>query len=54
LLGFLPMVWLAYGLDLGLGGVWAGLGMFILIRFVTTVWRWRSGRWAVLGATRTA
>src|SRR3954447_504874 len=52
LLGFLPAIWLAYGLDLGLGGVWAGLGLFILIRFVTTVWRWRSGGWAVLGATR--
>jgi putative MATE family efflux protein len=52
LLGFLPAIGRAYGLDLGLGGVWAGLGLFILIRFVTTVWRWRSGRWAVLGATR--
>jgi putative MATE family efflux protein len=52
LLGFLPAIWLAYGLDLGLGGVWAGLGLFILLRFVTTVWRWRSDRWAVLGATR--
>ncbi|GAA0550640.1 MATE family efflux transporter [Paractinoplanes ferrugineus] len=52
LLGFLPAIWLAYWLDLGLGGVWAGLGLFILIRFVTTVWRWRSGGWAVLGATR--
>ncbi|MCU7723764.1 MATE family efflux transporter [Actinoplanes sp. KI2] len=52
LLGFLPAVWLAYAFDLGLGGVWAGLGLFILIRFVTTVWRWRSGRWAVLGVVR--
>ena len=52
LLGFLPMIWLAHALDLGLGGVWAGLGLFILLRFVTTIWRWRSGRWAVLGATR--
>ncbi|GAA2622660.1 MATE family efflux transporter [Paractinoplanes durhamensis] len=52
LLGFLPAIWLAYWLDLGLGGVWAGLGLFILVRFVTTVWRWRSGGWAVLGATR--
>jgi len=52
LFGFLPAVWVAYAFDLGLGGVWAGLGLFILIRFVTTVWRWRSGRWAVLGVTR--
>ena len=52
LLGFLPAIWVAYAFDLGLGGVWAGLGLFILIRFATTVWRWRSGRWAVLGVTR--
>ena len=50
--GFLPAVWLAYLLDLGLGGVWAGLALFILVRFGTMVWRWRSARWAVLGATR--
>jgi len=52
LLGFLPMVWLAYALDLGLGGVWAGLGLFTVVRLVTLLWRWRSARWAVLGATR--
>jgi MATE family, multidrug efflux pump len=52
LLGFLPAIWLAYGFDLGIRGVWAGLTLFILIRFVTMVWRWRSARWAVLGATR--
>jgi putative MATE family efflux protein len=52
LLGFLPAIWLAHGLDLGLGGVWAGLGLFIFVRFGTMVWRWRSARWAVLGATR--
>ncbi|MBB2942279.1 putative MATE family efflux protein [Actinoplanes lutulentus] len=51
-LGFLPAIWLAYALDLGLGGVWAGLGLFTLIRFVTLVWRWRSPRWVVVGATR--
>jgi putative MATE family efflux protein len=50
--GFLPAIWLAYGFDLGIRGVWAGLALFILIRFVTMVRRWRSGRWAVLGATR--
>jgi putative MATE family efflux protein len=52
LLGFLPAIWLAYALDLGLGGVWAGLALFILVRFATMVWRWRSARWAVLGASR--
>lgn len=52
LAGFLPAIWLAYAFDLGLGGVWAGLGVFTLVRFVTLVHRWRSARWAVLGATR--
>ena len=52
LLGFLPAIWLAYGLRWGLGGVWGGLGVFMLVRFGTMVWRWRSGRWAVLGAVR--
>jgi MATE family, multidrug efflux pump len=50
--GFLPAIWLAYAWDLGLGGVWAGLGLFTLVRLVTLVWRWRSARWAVLGASR--
>ncbi|WP_229069354.1 MATE family efflux transporter [Actinoplanes sp. DH11] len=52
LFGFLPAIWLAYALDLGLGGVWAGLGLFTLARFVTLMWRWRSPRWVVVGATR--
>jgi putative MATE family efflux protein len=52
LLGFLPAIWLAHAFGWGLGGVWAGLGLFTLVRFATIVWRWRSGRWAVLGATR--
>ncbi|MEV6298712.1 MATE family efflux transporter [Actinoplanes sp. NPDC051861] len=52
LFGFLPAVWVAYAFDLGLGGVWAGLGLFTLVRFVTLVWRWRSPRWVVVGATR--
>ncbi|BBH64295.1 MATE family efflux transporter [Actinoplanes sp. OR16] len=52
LLGFLPAIWLAYAFDLGLGGVWAGLGLFTFGRFVPLVWRWRSPRWVVLGAAR--
>jgi Na+-driven multidrug efflux pump len=52
LLGFLPAIWLAYAFGWGLGGVWAGLGLFTFVRFGTIVWRWRSARWAVLGATR--
>jgi Na+-driven multidrug efflux pump len=50
--GFLPAIWLAYWFDLGLGGIWAGLLLLVVIRFVAVVWRWRSGRWAVLGAVR--
>jgi putative MATE family efflux protein len=52
LAGFLPAIWLAYALGLGLGGVWAGLGLFTMVRFVMLIARWRSARWAVLGATR--
>jgi putative MATE family efflux protein len=50
--GFLPAIWLAYAFDLGLGGVWAGLTLFIVIRLVALLLRMRSGRWVVLGATR--
>jgi Na+-driven multidrug efflux pump len=50
--GFLPAVWTAYALDLGLGGIWAGLTLFIVIRLATQVARMRSGRWVVLGAVR--
>ena len=50
--GFLPAVWLAYGLNLGLGGVWAGLTLFIVVRLVALLARLRTGGWAVVGATR--
>jgi putative MATE family efflux protein len=52
--GFLPVTWLAYWLRLGLGGVWAGLTLFIVVRLVALLARMRSGRWAVTGATRPA
>ncbi|MGX0118391.1 MATE family efflux transporter [Corynebacterium otitidis] len=45
-LGFLPGVWLAYFFDGGLVGVWSGLLVFVLIRLVAGVWRFRSMRWA--------
>jgi hypothetical protein len=32
--------------------VWFGLALFMLIRLVFIVIRWRGDRWAVLGATR--
>jgi putative MATE family efflux protein len=50
--GFLPAIWAAYVLDLGLGGVWAGLTLFVVIRLVALLARLRSGAWAVTGATR--
>ena len=49
--GFLPMIWLAYGLRLGLAGVWAGLALFIVLRLVGMLARMRSGRWAVVGVS---
>jgi putative MATE family efflux protein len=48
--GFLPMTVLAYGLHWGLGGVWAGLTLFILLRLVGMVWRTHGERWALVGA----
>ncbi|MFC7550212.1 MATE family efflux transporter [Plantactinospora sp. GCM10030261] len=50
--GFLPAIWTAYALDLGLGGIWAGLTLFVVIRLVALLLRLRSGRWAVTGAVR--
>ena len=49
---FLPAVWLAYAFDLGLGGVWAGLSLFVVVRLVALVLRVRGDRWAVGGAVR--
>jgi putative MATE family efflux protein len=48
---FLPGVLLAGALNAGLGGVWAALTLFILVRLVALLLRLRSGRWAVVGAT---
>jgi putative MATE family efflux protein len=50
--GFLPMVWAAYVLDLGLGGVWAGLMLFLVIRLVGMTVRVARGSWAVAGVHR--
>jgi putative MATE family efflux protein len=52
LAGFLPAIWTAYALGLGLGGIWAGLALFILIRLAAQLGRMRSGGWVVLGAVR--
>ena len=50
LLGFLPLIWLSYLFGWGLFGIWTGLSVFLLVRLVATVWRTRSGAWAVGGA----
>jgi Na+-driven multidrug efflux pump len=47
--GFLPAIWLTWWLRLGLGGIWAGLTLFVVIRLVALLARLRSGRWAVVG-----
>ncbi|ASW54071.1 MATE family efflux transporter [Plantactinospora sp. KBS50] len=49
---FLPAIWIGYALDLGLGGIWAGLTLFVVVRLAALLLRLRSGRWAVTGATR--
>ncbi|RLK22915.1 putative MATE family efflux protein [Micromonospora sp. M71_S20] len=49
---FLPAIWLTYGLDLGLGGIWAGLTLFVVVRLVALLLRLRSGGWVVTGAVR--
>jgi Na+-driven multidrug efflux pump len=51
-LGYIPLAVCAVVLGWGLGGVWAGLAAFILLRFIGMTWRVRSGRWLVLGAER--
>jgi putative MATE family efflux protein len=49
---FLPTIWTTYAFDLGLGGIWAGLTLFVVARLVALLLRLRSGRWAVVGAVR--
>jgi putative MATE family efflux protein len=48
--GFLPVTLLAYALHWGLGGVWAGLTLFIVLRLIGMVWRTRGSKWALVGA----
>lgn len=47
--GFLPAIWLAYALDLGLGGIWAGLTLFVVVRLAALLVRLAGSRWAVPG-----
>ncbi|MEV0720787.1 MATE family efflux transporter, partial [Asanoa sp. NPDC050611] len=49
---FLPAIWIAYALDWGLAGIWAGLTLFVVVRCVALLMRLRTGGWAVVGAVR--
>ncbi|HEX7745898.1 MAG TPA: MATE family efflux transporter [Micromonosporaceae bacterium] len=49
---FLPAIWAAYVFDLGLGGIWAGLTLFVVVRLIGLLLRLRSTGWAVVGASR--
>jgi putative MATE family efflux protein len=50
---FVPVALLSLALDLGIVGVWVGLLGLILARLVTCGWRFRTRRWAVVGAPGT-
>jgi putative MATE family efflux protein len=50
--GFLPLIWASLGFGWGLTGIWTGLSLFMVFRLAAVVGRWRSGRWAVVGAVR--
>jgi putative MATE family efflux protein len=52
LLGYVPMAVAALYFNWGLGGVWAGLAVFIAVRLVGMGWRVRGDRWLVVGETR--
>ncbi|MDQ1733382.1 MAG: hypothetical protein QOK10_3541 [Pseudonocardiales bacterium] len=49
LLGYVPLALASLHFGWGLGGVWAGLALFIAIRFVGMGLRTRGGRWLVVG-----
>ena len=49
LLAFVPLTLLTWELDLGLGGIWAGLTAFVAVRLVAGLVRWQGRRWMVAG-----
>ena len=49
---FLPLIWLAHLAGLGLGGIWAALTAFVVVRLVGMLARVRGTSWAVAGAVR--
>jgi Na+-driven multidrug efflux pump len=50
MLVFLPAAWIVLAYDLGLLGLWAAIGLFMLARLATLVPRSRSDAWLVTGA----
>jgi putative MATE family efflux protein len=50
--GYIPLAVCAVAFGWGLGGIWAGLSAFVLLRFLGMCLRIRGGRWLVLGAER--
>ena len=48
----MPIALVALAFDWGIVGVWAGLVALIAVRLATCGWRFRSGRWALVGAPR--
>ena len=52
LAGYAPAVAWVLGAELGIGWLWAALGWFMVLRLVTLGLRWRTDRWAVVGADR--
>jgi putative MATE family efflux protein len=49
LLGYLPLTLATAHYGWGLGGIWAGLTAFIVVRLVTALVRWHGRRWLVGG-----
>lgn len=50
--GYLPLIVLTARFGWGLGGIWAGLTLFVVIRLAGMVWRVHGDRWSPAGATR--
>jgi Na+-driven multidrug efflux pump len=50
--GYIPLALCALFFGWGLGGVWAGLTAFLVLRLIGMTWRTSSERWLVLGETR--
>lgn len=49
LFGYIPMAVAALVFNWGLGGVWAGLTLFIVLRFIGMTWRAKGDRWLIPG-----